>query len=196
MEKDYNVENVEINITEHCYNRYKERVRNVGNEQDIKIEIKKLFISSNCYYEGQIGKSTNNVKVFINRNGWVFIVDKDGKTLITLYKVDLNVDSDEVNQMYVDKALEKITLYNTMYNEAFEDAKKEQSNYSNEIKGIDTQIEEYENVIRQLKKRKDALFQVSNTSTAKSNALKVELRNILEDFIVKDKLKIVDKDVK
>ena len=56
MEKDYNVENVSINITEHCFNRYKERVRDVGSEQDIKDEIKKLFISSNCYYEGQIGK--------------------------------------------------------------------------------------------------------------------------------------------
>ena len=108
------LDKVEIGITNHCLQRYAQRVMDrpiVGLEAENKAknEIKKLYLSSEHYYTGVIGKSPNQVQVRCNKNGWTFIVDKDGKTLITLYKVDLMVDSDEVNQLYVEKALAKIS---------------------------------------------------------------------------------------
>lgn len=200
MEKDYNVENLEINISSHCLQRYIERVKNgknsiVGNdaENGIKNEIKKLFVSSELYFDGVIGKSANPVKVYCNRNGWTLLVSRDGKTLITLYKVDLGVDDDELNQSYVDKALEKITTLKNLSDELDKNAETERTDCNNEMKAIDAQITELENEMKSLRKRKEALSSLYQTSGSKAATTKVELRNALEDFIIKDKLRIIDK---
>ena len=199
MEKDYNVENLEINISNHCLQRYIERVKNgknsiVGNdaENGIKNEIKKLFISSELYFDGVIGKSPNPVKVYCNRNGWILLLSRDGKTLITLYKVDLGVDDDELNQAYVDKALEKISTLKNLSDELEKNAEIERTDCNNETRAIEAQITELENEIKLLRRRKEAISSLSLTASSKASTTKVELRNALEDFIIKDKLRITD----
>ena len=130
--------------------------------------------------------------MFCNKNGWTFIVSEDGNVLITLYKVDLNVDSTELNQMYVDKALEKIEAIKANYEASIVKAKEEQTAYTSEVKQIDDKIKEYKKLIRELEERKDGLFKVSSNSFVDSNAINIELRNALEDFMVRDKFKLFD----
>ena len=200
MDKDYNVEELNINISNHCIQRYIERVKNnnrnitVANDDENGIinEIKKLFISSDFYFEGQIGKSTNIVRVYCNRNGWIFLVSKDNTTLITVYKVDLLVDDDELDQMYVEKALEKIKTLKDIFDEQDKDAREEISNCQKEINLITSQIDEYEDLIKQLRKRKESLQLLMQTSSSKTASAKKELKDVLEDFIIKDKLKSIE----
>lgn len=188
---------VTVGITDHCLQRYAERVMDrpiIGLEAENKAkeEIKKLYLSSELYYTGVIGKSNNTVQVRCNRNGWTFIMDKEGKTIITLYKVDLMVNSDEVNQLYVTKALEKISKLRELYDEATENATKEQDNLNNELSSIDRQIAEYEALVKSLKNRKEAIRNLSTTSKSTKESARINLRNALEDFMVKDKLKLED----
>lgn len=185
----------DIIITDHCYRRYIERVKNGSTESEYKMkeEIKKLFNSSDEYYKGVIGYSETQVRVFCNKNGWTFISSEDGKKLITLYKVDLNVDSPELNQMYVDKALIKISGLKKLYDDSLAKAKEEQSAYISENKEIDEKIKEYKKMIRDLEERKDVLFKASSTAFTNSNAIKIELRDTLQDFMIRDKLKIEEK---
>ncbi len=185
----------DIIITDHCYRRYIERVKNGSSESEYKMkeEIKKLFNSSEEYYKGVIGYSDSQVRVFCNKNGWTFITSEDGKKLVTVYKVDLNVDSPELNQMYVDKALAKITNLKESYDTALVKAKEEQATFIAENKEIDDKIKEYKKMIRDLEERKDALFKASSTAFTNSNAIHVELRDALQDFMIRDKLKIESK---
>lgn len=189
------MEEKKVFVSDHCYKRYVERVKNNSyelNEEKIRDEIRKLFNSSKEYYKGIIGHSNNVVRVFCNKNGWTFIVSEDGNVLITLYKVDLNVDSTELNQMYVDKALEKIEAIKANYEASIVKAKEEQTAYTSEVKQIDDKIKEYKKLIRELEERKDGLFKVSSNSFVDSNAINIELRNALEDFMVRDKFKLFD----
>lgn len=192
------LDKVEIIITDHCLKRYAERVMDrpiIGLEAENKAknEIKKLYLSSETYFIGVIGRSSNVVQVRCNKNGWTFIVDKDGKKLITLYKVDLMVDSDEVNQLYVDKALTKINGLKESYEQAINSAVEEEIKYKDELSTIDRQITDYENTVKALKARKEAIRSLMATNNSNSEAAKIELRNALEDFMVKDKFKLEDK---
>ena len=194
------LDKVEIRITDHCLKRYAERVMDrpiIGLEAENKAknEIKKLYLSSELYYTGVIGKSNNVVQVRCNKNGWTFIIDKEGKTIITLYKVDLMVDSDEVNQLYVDKALFKITSLKDAYEKAVNSAIEEEIKYNDELSTIDRQITDYENTIKTLKARKEAIRSLVATNKSASETSRIELRNALEDFMIKDKFKIQDNDL-
>ena len=194
------LEKVEIVITDHCLKRYAERVMDrpiIGLEAENKAknEIKKLYLSSELYYTGIIGKSNNTVQVRCNRNGWTFIVDKEGKRIITLYKVDLMVDSDEVNQLYVDKALSKITSLKDAYEQSINSALEEEIKYNDELSTIDRQITDYENTIKTLKARREAIRSLIATNKSGSETSRIELRNALEDFMIKDKFKIQDNDL-
>ena len=193
------VDKININISEHCLRRYLERVKDgnytmIGLEAETKVknEIKKLFISSPLYYTGVIGNSKNPVCVHCNRNGWTFITSQDDKTLITLYKVDLCVDSDELNQMYVDKALEKIKLFKEVYDESLSSVESKKTQYRSEIQSIESQIDEYRRIIKKLEERKQAVEKMMTSESSVPEANRIELRNALQDFIVKDKLKIED----
>lgn len=194
------LEKVEIRITDHCLKRYAERVMDrpiIGLEAENKAknEIKKLYLSSELYYTGVIGKSNNVVQVRCNKNGWTFIIDKEGKTIITLYKVDLMVDSDEVNQLYVDKALAKITNLKEVYEQSINSALEEEIKYNDELSKIDREINEYENTVKSLKARREAVKSLIATNKANNEAARIELRNVLEDFMVKDKFKLQDNDL-
>ena len=182
----------DIKITDHCFKRYVERVKDGSYDSEYKAreEIKKLFKSSKEMYTGIIGHSDGQVKVFCNKNGWTFIASFDGKVLITVYKVDLNVDSPELNQMYVDKALAKIQGIKDRYEESVENAGTEKEAYTSEVKNIDDKIKEYKKLIKDLEERKDSLFKASSTAYNLSNSIHIELRDALQEFMIKDKLKI------
>ena len=68
------LDKVEIIITDHCLKRYAERVMDrpiigLDAENKAKNEIKKLYLSSETYFIGVIGRSSNVVQVRCNKNG-------------------------------------------------------------------------------------------------------------------------------
>jgi hypothetical protein len=120
MEKmnDYTLE--DVSFTNHIFERFVERMMNktgneakqyiVQNEQFIKEKLLMLYNSATLLWSGKI-REHNFTHFYINRDGWVIVVDKDGKKLITVYKIDLEIDT-EFNKMYIEKIKEKILQFN------------------------------------------------------------------------------------
>ena len=115
---DYTLE--DVSFTNHIFERFVERMMNktgneakqyiVQNEQFIKEKLLMLYNSATLLWSGKI-REHNFTHFYINRDGWVIVVDKDGKKLITVYKIDLEIDT-EFNKMYIEKIKEKILQFN------------------------------------------------------------------------------------
>lgn len=191
------LETLNLQISNHAMDRYKERVRN--NQTNIldeetknkyTVEIKKLYLSSELMYTGVIGHSSGEVEVYINRNGWVLICGKNQKQVITLYKVDLNVGDDELNQVYITKSIEKILSCKETINTIADQVETNKINYMEELDTNNALLKEYKKQIEALTLRNDALNNLIKTEDAKIYQAKIKLRNALEDFMVKDKCKV------
>lgn len=99
----------DVIFTQHILERYVERTMNktgtemkqflAQNETQIKDKILKLYEYSELFWYGKI-KDHDFTYFTINRDGWVFVIDKNKKTLITVYKVDLGL-SIEFNKQYI-----------------------------------------------------------------------------------------------
>ena len=83
-----------MEFTEHVLERYAERIQDkkgkteiksfvAQNRDRIKDNIQKLFDSS-TFLCGQKMKDHNFAYFYVNKDGWVLIVDKDRKKIITL----------------------------------------------------------------------------------------------------------------
>ena len=98
-----------MTFTNHILERYVERTMNktgtemkqylVQNEDKVKEQILKLYEYSELLWYGKI-KDHDFTYFTINRDGWVFVIDKNKTTLITVYKVDIGL-STEFNKQYI-----------------------------------------------------------------------------------------------
>jgi hypothetical protein len=98
-----------MTFTNHILERYVERTMNktgtemkqylVQNEDKVKEQILKLYEYSELFWYGKI-KDHDFTYFTINRDGWVFVIDRNKTTLITVYKVDLGL-STEFNKQYI-----------------------------------------------------------------------------------------------
>lgn len=198
-------ENFAYGLTEHVIQRYSERVKDKDEliTTDLKErysnEIKLLFLSSIRVYTGKVGKGQNsNMGVYCNKHGWVFITDESpkNKVLVTLYKVDLNVDSDELNQLYVDKAISKIQKLSTEYESLLFEVEDEKEKYTKEISQLTDKIQEYKQIIKTLEARVSSLRNDILTAGSTASVAEFELKSAVEDYIIKDKTKLLDASTK
>lgn len=98
-----------MTFTNHILERFVERTMNktgtemkqylAQNEDKVKEQILKLYEYSELFWYGKI-KDHDFTWFTINRDGWVFVIDKNKTTLITIYKVDLGL-STEFNKQYI-----------------------------------------------------------------------------------------------
>lgn len=98
-----------MTFTNHILERYIERTMNktgiemkqylAQNEDKVKEQILKLYEYSELFWYGKI-KDHDFTYFTINRDGWVFVIDKNKTTFITVYKVDLGL-STEFNKQYI-----------------------------------------------------------------------------------------------
>lgn len=98
-----------MKFTNHILERFVERTMNktgtemkqflAQNEEKVKEQILKLYEYSELFWYGKI-KNHDFTYFLINRDGWVFVIDRDKVTLVTIYKVDLGL-STEFNKQYI-----------------------------------------------------------------------------------------------
>ena len=110
----------DVTFTNHILERFVERTMNkVGNEikqylaqntDKVKEKLLLLYNSAELLWSGKV-KEHNFTHFYINKDGWIIVVDKDGKKLITVYKADLELDS-EFNKMYVERIKCKVQEMN------------------------------------------------------------------------------------
>ena len=181
-----------MEFTEHILERYAERIQDKEGKTEIKSfvaqnrdriqqNIEKLFESS-TYLCGAKIKEHNFTHFYVNKDGWVIIVDKDKKKLITLYKVDLELGSD-FNKMYIEKMtaniLEKVSAL-----EQKEQENIEQRTMSNsQIENNTAQIKELKEQIKWLEEQNNLLTQERVTQESALTVQRRELYNQIEKFI-------------
>ena len=110
----------DVTFTNHILERFVERTMNkTGNElkqylaqndKFVKEKLLLLYNSADLLWSGKI-KDHNFTHFYINKDGWIIVVDKEGKKLITVYKADLELDS-EFNKMYVERIKNKVKEIN------------------------------------------------------------------------------------
>lgn len=152
-----------MTFTNHILERFVERTMNktgietkqylAQNEDKVKEQILKLYEYSELFWYGKI-KDHNFAYFTINRDGWVFVIDKNKTTLITVYKVDLGL-STEFNKQYIQEIknyveleLEGIFKMKDAYNNNSIDNSETIDTIRENIKTLKTQIALYESQVK------------------------------------------------
>ena len=141
-------------------------------------------------YSGIIGHSSKPVDVYINQHGWVIIANDNEKTLITLYKIDLQVGDEELNKAFIKKSLERINALQEELLAKSIEVDDEKKSLKEKIAANDEQIKELTTQINKLKEQNSAygdLVKVTDTSLYKA---KTDLRDAIENYMVKDAIKV------
>lgn len=190
-----------MNISNHCYQRYHERVREKNTpfidslKEQYSKEIEKLYTHCTKIYSGVIGHSSRPVDVYINQHGWVIISNDNEKTLITLYKIDLQVGDEELNKAFITKSLDKINeLQEKLLTKSIE-VDEERKSLKDKIAANDEQIKELNAQISKLKEQNSAYGDLIKVADSGLYQAKIDLRDAIENYMVKDAIK-VEVDVK
>lgn len=184
----------EIQFTKHVLERYVERTKGytdplevkqylVLNEETVKERILKLFESAELMYTGKL-REYNAAEIYINKNGWVFPLDKKNNKLITVYKVDLKL-GEEFNREYTSRMMEAILAIKT----EFESMQFDIMMHSEEIKEANEALKEkialHKSIIKNLEDELKNNNERIIINTKKLGDKENELQMKLEDFICK-----------
>lgn len=171
----------DVSFTNHILERFVERTMNktgnemkqylVQNEQFVKEKLLMLYNSANLLWSGKI-KEHNFTHFFINKDGWIIVVDKEGKKLITVYKADLELGSD-FNKMYVERIIETVNEINRKLLSA-----EEEMNQNREIN---------KTIIEELQQENIDLKEKIEYNTAKINSLKQEDDLAMKEYSILEK---------
>lgn len=156
-------EKEKIMFTNHILERFVERTMNktgtevkqflAQNEEQIKQKILKLYEYSEMFWYGKI-KEHDFTYFLINRDGWIIIIDKDRKTLITIYKVDLGLGTEFNKQYiqeiksYVERELATIQDHKLVLQGDIVSTNAAIDSMKDEIKNLKSQIAIFENQIK------------------------------------------------
>lgn len=184
-----------MNLTKHSKERFIERTMGYKEEQEIaqyltlneKIvteRMMKLFESSEKIYRGKM-KDYESADTYLNKNGWVFIVDYKKDCIVTVYQVDLKVDDEELNRIFCQKMINKINTIKQAAEEASFKSLESVENNKYEIKLIEEQIKTYNAMIENLNKRKKILMDENQLLQREVTLKEAELKQTVEDFISK-----------
>lgn len=150
-------------FTNHILERFVERTMNktgiemkqylAQNEDKVKEQILKLYEYSELFWYGKI-KDHDFTYFTINRDGWVFVIDKNKTTFITVYKVDLGL-STEFNKQYiqeiknyVEREMDEIELLKNKWVADGLEAKEEIETIKDNIKTLKQEIDLNEEKIK------------------------------------------------
>lgn len=191
-----------LNITDHAYERYAERVKGRKTPQEISIivrdnkekftkELKFLYLSSETIYHGAIGgNKNNNTDVMANPDGWLLIYDRDKKNLVTLYKIELGTGDPDFDRQYVKLALAQIAKLKEKSQEAIAERKKADDDIDYKILEAQEHINQLKAIIDNEQKLIDGLKLVKNGNKTKEQQAFYDYRNAVEAYGAKDKFVI------
>lgn len=181
-----------MEYTEHVLERYAERIQDkkgkneiksfvAQNRDRIKDNIQKLFDSSD-YLCGQKIKDHNFTHFYVNKDGWVIIVDKDKKKFITLYKVDLNLGN-EFNKIYIEKMTSDIMTKTDELDSLQLEILNEKEENKQTIEKNELEIRDLKEQIKWLEDTNKTLTQRNSELDSKTKVKQRELFNQIENFV-------------
>lgn len=191
-----------LNITDHAYERYAERVKGRKTPQEISAiirdnkekftkELKFLYLSSEIIYHGAIGgNKNNNTDVMANPDGWMLIYDRDKKNLVTLYKIELGTGDPDFDRQYVKLALAQIAELKKKSQEAVAERKKSDEDIDFKIMELQDHINQLKTIMENEQKIIDGLKLIKSGNKSKEQQAFYDYRNAVEAYGAKDKFVI------
>lgn len=186
---DYKLEDIEF--TNHVLERFVERIANktgnelkqylVQNEDRVKEKLLLLYNSSELLWSGKV-RDHNFTHFYINKDGWVIVVDKEGKKLITVYKADLGLGSD-FNKMYVERIKIAIKEFNDRLALSTTETNIKKEKNQEEIDLLQREISDLKAKIEYNTTKINSLKAESELAAKEYKILERELHNKIEHFV-------------
>lgn len=185
---------IKYTISNHCKQRYAERIMgkddNIDinrfitlNEEKIQTDISKMINYGELIYTGrqtQKDGKGNVVDVFLKDN-WVILVDNRSKNVITLYRIDLGL-GEEFNKIYVSKMMEKLNTNKENLVNVQKQTQEESNTYKEMIDEAEATIRDYKGMIKNLEglcEGYKAIIENNNVKVAQANKDVADVVNTL-----------------
>lgn len=181
----------DVTFTNHILERFVERTMSkTGNEMKqylvqngdrVKEKLLMLYNSADLLWSGKI-KDHNFTHFYINKDGWIIVVDKEGKKLITVYKADLELDS-EFNKLYVERIKDKVKEVNDKLLETEETMKQNKENNEQIINELQEENIDLKEKIEYNNAKITSLKQEDDLAMKEFSMLEKELHHKIEKFV-------------
>ena len=184
-------------ISRHASERYAERIMGKDdtieinryvtlNEDKIKTDINKMIEYGDMIYRGKSAAKNgkNNMLDVYLKDCWVVLVDKSSETVVTLYKIDLEL-GDEFNRTYINKMLEKLNTYKAKLEEVKLQVLNETNMYSEMLHDAETQIKEYRGMIKNLEELSIGYKSIIDNNIVKETQANREVAEVVNSLIGK-----------
>lgn len=149
-------------VSQHCEQRYAERLLGKDNKNDInkfivenkekiKIDINKMISYGECIFVGKQSQKDGKGKVLnvYLKDIYVILVDIPSSVIVTLFKIDLGL-GDDFNREYISKMMDKINESKKELEDVQLEVLKESNMYKELIDSTEAQINEYRAMIKNL----------------------------------------------
>lgn len=181
----------DVTFTNHILERFVERTMNkVGNEikqylaqntDKVKEKLLLLYNSAELLWSGKV-KEHNFTHFYINKDGWIIVVDKDGKKLITVYKADLELDS-EFNKMYVERIKCKVQEMNETLIQKEEEMNSQKEYSKKQIEILSAENLDLKDKIEYNNAMINSLKQSDEIALKEYSLLEKDLQHKIEKFV-------------
>lgn len=148
-------------ISKHAKERYVERCRGresglevqayvAAHEERIQDDVNQMIQHGRLAYSGkQRGPKGDTILEVYIKGLWIILADRQARTVITLYRVDLGCGED-LDKLYMDRMLDNLESARAKYENTLEEVKAQNDEYRGIIETGNTQIREYRADIRKL----------------------------------------------
>ena len=181
----------DVTFTNHILERFVERTMNkVGNEikqylaqntDKVKEKLLLLYNSAELLWSGKV-KEHNFTHFYINKDGLIIVVDKDSKKLITVYKADLELDS-EFNKMYVERIKCKVQEMNKILIQKEEEMNSQKEYNKKQIETLSAENIDLKDKIEYNNAMINSLKQSDEISLKEYSLLEKDLQHKIEKFV-------------
>lgn len=181
----------DVTFTNHILERYVERTMGKsGNEikqylaqngDFVREKLLLLYNSAELLWSGKI-REHNFTHFYINKDGWIIVVDKEGKKLITVYKADLELGS-EFNKMYVEQIKNKVDEINTALLEKELQLTSQKEENAKEIANLQQENIDLKEKIEYNTAKINSLKQLDDVAAKEYSILEKDLQHKIEKFV-------------
>lgn len=184
-------------ISQHCEQRYAERLLGkdnkldvnkfiVDNKEKIKTDINKMTTYGTLIYTGKQSQKDgrgNVLNVYL-KDVWIVLVDMQKELVVTLYKVDLGC-GDDFNIQYINRMLEKLSVNRQNLENTQLEINKESAMYQELINDAHSQIREYKSMIKNLEYLAESYQSIIDNNTVKVTQANREIAEIVNTLCAK-----------
>lgn len=179
-----NIQLTDYKVSQHCEQRYAERLLGKDNKNDINkfiienkdkinTDINKMISYGECIFVGKQSQKDGKGKVLnvYLKDTYVILVDVSSSVIVTLFKIDLGLD-DDFNKTYISKMMDKLNESKAALENVQIEVLKESNMYREMIDDTEAQINEYKAMIKNLENLRDSykgVIENNNVKVSKAN---------------------------